>query len=122
MHSPEWITDLFIAIDKMDVEKFSSFLKQDATFRFGNAAQVAGVNNIKTGLAQFYQSIKKLSHKLLDVWEVDNAVICRGDVTYTRFDDSTVTLPFVDIFKMDDDAIADYLIYIDLAPLFQPHV
>jgi hypothetical protein len=44
-------------------------------------------------------------------------------VTYTRHDDSRITLPFVDVLVRASSAgarltIADYRIYMDVAPLY----
>ena len=39
-------------------------------------------------------------------------------VTYTRADDTTVTVPVVTIYRSSGDLIDDYRIFIDLAPLF----
>ncbi len=39
-------------------------------------------------------------------------------MTYTRTDDSTVTVPVVTIYRADGDLIDDYRIFIDPAPLF----
>jgi limonene-1,2-epoxide hydrolase len=51
-------------------------------------------------------------------WTVDGATIVEAKVTYTRADDSQVTVPVATIFRERDDEINDYRIYIDLAPLF----
>jgi hypothetical protein len=42
-----------------------------------------------------------------------------SDVTYTKFDDSQVTVPVVTIVKRNDDGlIVDYRIFMDASPLF----
>ena len=41
-----------------------------------------------------------------------------AEVTYTRKDGGTVTVPVVTIYREGDGDIADYRIFIDLAPLF----
>ncbi len=42
----------------------------------------------------------------------------KGSCTYTRLDGSQVTIPFVNVFYLQGDKIARYLIYIDNGPLF----
>ena len=44
-----------------------------------------------------------------------------ANVTYTRDDDREVTVPVVTIYRTNaNDLIADYRVYIDLAPVFAP--
>ena len=114
----EWTTRLFQAIDRMDADGFVSFLSENATFRFGNAEPVIGKNKIRGAVAGFFASIKGLRHHILTKWKTDDHLVIQGEATYTRKDDRLVTIPFVNIFKMDDTLIREYLIYIDTSPLF----
>lgn len=118
MEMSDWLQKAFQTIDQMDVEGFVGFLTDDAMFRYGSADPVRGKDNIRSAVAGFFGSIKGLRHQLFDVWEINDAVICQGEVTYTRKDDKQVTLPFVDLFRMDDGRVREYLIYIDPGPLF----
>ena len=91
----------------------------DAVFRFANADEVVGKDNIETTLGAFYDSIKALSHDRQGLYEVDDTTVVWSDVTYTRFDDSQVTVPVVTIVRRNDDGlIVDYRIFMDAAPLF----
>jgi len=48
-------------------------------------------------------------------------VFCRGEVSYERLDGSKAgPFPFFNLFKMRGDKIAEYLIYVDISPLFAP--
>jgi hypothetical protein len=40
------------------------------------------------------------------------------ELTYARHDGSTITLPFVDVFNLDADRIANYKIFMDIGPLY----
>jgi hypothetical protein len=53
-----------------------------------------------------------------DAWQAEDAVICRGEVTYIRHDGSTLTVPFANVFRMDGDKVRDYRIYMDASALF----
>ena len=46
------------------------------------------------------------------------ATIVEADVTYTRLDGSTVTVPVVTIYRSRGGRIDDYRVFIDLAPVF----
>ncbi|MBI2135411.1 nuclear transport factor 2 family protein [Candidatus Woesearchaeota archaeon] len=113
------VKTLFASIDAMDTEKFLGFLTDDASFKFGNADAAVGKEAIKKAVSDFFGLIKGLSHKIINTWEVEDAVICHGEVTYTKKDDSEITLPFANIFRMKGDKISDYSVYIDIGPLFQ---
>ena len=109
---------LFVAIDTMDTEGFLAFIAPDAEFRFGSAPAVRGQAGIGEAVGGFFTSIAGLSHELQRIVARDNAVICEGQVTYTRHDGSAVTLPFCNVFETRDDLISLYRIYIDIAPLY----
>jgi ketosteroid isomerase-like protein len=112
-------TDLFADVDRKDAALFATYLAEDAVFRFANADEVVGKDNIETTLGAFYDSIKALSHDRQGLYEVDDTTIVWSDVTYTRFDDSQVTVPVVTIIRRNDDGlIVDYRIFMDAAPLF----
>lgn len=111
------VKNLFQAIDNKDTETFAGFLAEHATFRFGNAPVVTGRANIAAVVDDFFNTVKALSHTVDETWRLPNGVICQGTVTYTRFDDSTLTIPFCNIFRINEDLIEEYLIYADVSPL-----
>lgn len=114
------LEDLFRAVDTKDTQRFLGFLTPDATFRFGNGPTVSGRTAIGEAVARFFASIHALDHRLLATWKDTDSLVCQGDVTYTRHDGSAVTLPFVNLFRLRDSLIREYLIYIDATPLFAP--
>ena len=109
---------LFAAIDTMDTERFLSFIAEDATFRFGSAPAVTGRAAIRAAVESFFASFAALRHVLQRLIADDDAVVCEGEVTYTRHDGSSITLPFVNVFEVDDGLISVYRIYIDSGPLY----
>lgn len=109
---------LFASIDAMDTESFLSFIDKNATFRFGSSPAVSGHAAIRAAVEVFFASFAALRHELQRLVANGNAVVCEGEVTYTRHDSSTITLPFVNVFEVDDGLISLYRIYIDIGPLF----
>ena len=109
---------LFASIDAMDTESFLGFIHEDATFRFGSSPAVTGHVAIKAAVESFFASFAALKHDLQRLVADGNAVVCEGEVTYTRHDGSTITLPFVNVFETDDGLISLYRVYIDIGPLF----
>jgi hypothetical protein len=57
-------------------------------------------------------------HDLVERWKIDGTGIVEAKVTYTRADETQVTVPVVTIYRERGEEIHDYRIYIDLAPLF----
>lgn len=114
----DWIKRLFNSIDDMETETFLGFLEDDALFRFGSGPEVIGKEAIGKTIDDFFSSIKGLRHNIQEMWFENATVICQGEVIYTRTDDSEITIPFVDIFRMSGNLISEYLIYIDIQPLY----
>ena len=115
--SPDWLDDLFAAIDAADTGAFLAFLTPGASFRFGSAEALVGHEAIRAGVDGFFSTIAGSRHRLSGVWHGDGTLVCEGTVTYTRHDGSDITLPFANVFGLDDGRIARYSIYVDIAPL-----
>ena len=112
------IGGLFTAIDAQDGAAFVGYLTDDAVFRFGSAPAVQGRSAVQAAVEGFFGSIKGLSHTIHKTLRQADTLVCEGEVTYTRQDGSTITIPFVNVFEYDGDLIARYKIYIDIAPLY----
>ncbi len=119
MIKTDFMPDLIDAIDNSDTDKFMTFMTEDVTFRFGNGQPIEGWDNVKEVVGGFFASIKTLEHSVNDVWRADNAIVSHGIVTYTRHDNSTLTVPFANIFKMKGERIKDYLIFADISELYK---
>lgn len=114
------IKELFSSIDAKDVECFSRFFAVDSIFRFGNQPQVQGQSHITEYVAAFFGSISALRHDVIETWQVaEDTIICQGQVTYTRHNATTLTVPFVNILKLSDAKIREYLIFVDNSSLYQ---
>ena len=118
MEDTNRIVNLFQSVDNKDIDSFSAFLADDVFFRFGNAEPVHGKNNVINGVKGFFESVKNLQHDISETWALDNSVICHGFVTYTRYDESNLTVPFANVFKLDNNLIKEYLIYVDVSELY----
>ena len=110
--------ELFPDIDSMEPNRFAAHLASDVTMRFGNAEPIHGRDAVRDAWASFCRDINGVKHDLIEQWTVGNATIVEALVTYTRRDDSRVTIPVVTIYRERDGEIVDYRIYIDMAPLF----
>ena len=113
-----WAERLFRSIDGRDVDTFSAFLAPDVEFRFGNAEPVRGRSSTTEVVQGFLDGLAGIEHRLADVWDTGEAVMCHGDVTYTRPDAYTLTVPFANVFYLRDDLVERYLIFADVSGLF----
>lgn len=117
---PAWWSGLFAAIDGRDVPAFLAYLCDDVEFRFGSANPVLGLPAVGAAVGAFFGMIAGCRHTVHRTWSDGASAVCHGDVTYTRTDGSSVTLPFANILYLRDSSVARYLIYCDLQPLFSP--
>ena len=109
---------LFEDIDSMQPERFSAHLADDVRMRFGNADPVHGRAAVHDVWAGFCRSVAGVRHDVVEQWDEGAATIVEADVTYTRLDGSTVTVPVVTIYRSRGGLIDDYRVFIDLAPVF----
>ena len=109
---------IFETIDRMDARGFASYFTQDGLFTFGNAPTVKGRDEITTAVEGFFSSIKGLEHRVIETWRDQGSEIVEVDVTYTRHDDALVDLKAACIFRVENDLISDYRIYMDINPLY----
>lgn len=107
------------AVDSGDPSVFAKLLTEDSRFRFGNYDVVQGKPAIFEAQTNFYASVKSTKHNILRVWQDDKSIVADMMVTYVRHDESTITLPVVDIFEIKDNQIDATLIYMDIGPLYK---
>jgi ketosteroid isomerase-like protein len=120
MKDLQWVHNLFAAIDNKDADAFVAFLTEDAVFAFGNAAPVSGRAAIRDVLVGFFGSIRALRHEVTDAWTLPEVAVAIGQVTYTRLDGSSLSVPFADVLKMRRELVSEYLIYVDASRLYAP--
>ena len=111
-------TSVYEAIDTMDEKELAPFLTDDCTFVFGNSTPVVGRAASADASKAFMALIAGIKHELADVWRVDDNIISRMTVTYTRKDGQKMSFPAVTIWRVKGKQIADYRIYVDNTPLF----
>lgn len=110
---------IFAAIDAKDATAFVGYLTEDAVFRFGSSPAVTGRDAIRAAVDGFFGTIAGCSHDVQNTLSDGSRLVCEGEVTYRRHNDTEVTLPFTDVFEYDGDLISQYKIYIDISPLYE---
>jgi ketosteroid isomerase-like protein len=115
----ERVGRLFAAIDSLEPAAPLEHITDDVVFRLGSDDPVLGKAAYADAGAQFFNAVAGIHHDVLSIWEPEaDVVVTEMDVTYTRLDGSTVTLPCSNIFRLRDGLIAIYKIYMDIAPVF----
>jgi len=120
MRTQQWLEDLFTCIDARQTHAFVGFLREDASFRYGSNPDVHGRAAIAAFVDHVFTMFRASSHQLQRYWEPADCRIAQGVVTYTRLDDSKISLPFCNVLTMQDNLIARYEIFIDPTPLMAP--
>lgn len=114
----EWVRDTYVAVDAKDAEAYLRQLTPDVRWRFGNGPELVGHDAVRGALVPFFAALHSLSHVMTGQWRAGDAVILESDVTYTRRDGTTVTLPAATIYRMRGDLACQGQIFMDIAPAF----
>ena len=111
--------ELFAMTDSMDVDALLSVLAEDARLVFGNNQPLVGLDEIRSGITAFFDTIAGLHHAIATEWSFGADTIIELKVTYDRKDGQQVTIPCVTIFHTDATGrIDDYRVYFDVAPIY----
>jgi ketosteroid isomerase-like protein len=113
------------AVDARDYVHASNLLSDDVDFRFGSGVPTTGRQGFDTFVAVgLGPNIKSISHRLLYTWTVESCpstFICEMEVTYTRSDDSTLTLPCMSKLQVREGRISVLRVYMDINPALESH-
>jgi ketosteroid isomerase-like protein len=111
--------NLFALTDAIDVAALLLLFAQNGRVVFGNAQPLVGIDEIRTGITAFFDTITGLRHSIVKEWNVGDDTIVELKVTYDRKDGQQVTIPCVTIFHTDAAGkIDDYRVYFDVAPIY----
>ena len=117
----EWVTRMFAAVDRRDIEANVAFMHPYVRFRFGNGPVLQGTEQLAEGQRQLYAGIRGTSHRLVGIWREGAVVTVEAEVTYTRLDGDDVTVPVVSLLRLSGpEQVGDYRVFFDLAPVFAP--
>ena len=115
----EVIRRLIRLFEAMNVDEALTMFTEDARYRFGNYPVAVGREDIrKAATSSHLEAIKGVKFNIQGLWEFGDVVVCEMEIEYIRTDDSTLTLPCTDVFRMQGNRIKDMRIYMDASPLF----
>jgi ketosteroid isomerase-like protein len=112
------VRKVFAALDAFDVPALAALVSDDVRTRLGNSEAVDGKEAFVQTAEGFVASIAAIRHEIHSLWAVDDAVIAEMDVHYRRLDGKELTLPCCNTFRVRDNLIADYRVYMDISPVY----
>ncbi|KAA1000896.1 nuclear transport factor 2 family protein [Paraburkholderia panacisoli] len=115
----EFVSKVYEAIDSMNEQGFANCLTENCTFVYANSDPVIGRANAAAASQNFLKLLAGIKHHLVNVWAFEDVIVSQISVTYTRKDGSTLTIPAVTIWKLQDKLIDECRIYVDISPLFE---
>jgi ketosteroid isomerase-like protein len=111
--------NVFAVVDGMDVATVASLFAEDGRVVFGNGQPLVGIEEIRTGITAFFDTIAGQHHEIVNEWTFGSDAIFELKVTYDRTDGRQVTIPCVTIFHSDAAGkIDDYRVFFDAAPIY----
>nr|WP_271209129.1 nuclear transport factor 2 family protein [Rhodococcus wratislaviensis]GLK33587.1 hypothetical protein GCM10017611_04290 [Rhodococcus wratislaviensis] len=115
----ERIRSLFAAVDNRDTAALAELFDDNITFRFGSADPIDGKEAVLSTSEAFLGSLAGIRHEIENLWQVDtDRVVVTMTVHYDRTDGGKVSLPCVNTFRIRDNHITEYQIYMDVNPVF----
>lgn len=113
-----WIREMFAALDRESVPGLFPYLHDEVVWRFASYPAGKGKDSFAAGWSAMSGRVKTLEHAVHTVFAEGDAVFCHGDVSYHLRDAPTVTVPFANVFRLLDEKISEYLIYVDASEVF----
>ena len=113
-----WFSPMYRAVDAMAMDGFLAGLTEDAEVTFGNHPALKGKAAVQQGVGAFWQSIRGLTHRFINVVEGDAHSALEAKVDYVRVDGSVVTVPCVSMLTREGGLICSLRIYIDIGPVY----
>ncbi|WP_174351906.1 nuclear transport factor 2 family protein [Gordonia rubripertincta] len=100
-----------------DISAFFALFSTDCAFRMGNNDVVTGRENIQAWVATYLRSVAGMRHVILEEFTSGNITALRVEVTYTMQNGEEFTLPAVTRTRVENGAITEYLIFMDVSPV-----
>jgi len=114
-----WVEDFYREVDKLDMACLSAAISDDIDVRFGNNPTINGKAAAIESFKAFWTAIAGMAHRRVELVAQGDMAVFMANVTYTRHDGSTVTVPVSSHIRKDNNGKINRLwVYIDLAPLF----
>jgi ketosteroid isomerase-like protein len=114
----DFARDVAAALDAGDVARVLAAMTDDIRLQFGSQEPTVGKEAFSAALEASLASVEGFRHEILEAWDVGQAVVLEMTVHYRRHDGSSISLPCCNIFRLSAGRIADYRVYMDIAPVY----
>lgn len=118
----DMVTRLFARGEAFDSEGFIEFFTDTPVYQFGNFAPCLTKAAIKQSVDAFFSQVFAVYHEIKMMWEVGDIVFVEMDVIYWRKDNSVITLPCCDIFRLEGDKFSELRIFMDANPVSDTNI
>jgi ketosteroid isomerase-like protein len=111
---------MFDALDRGEIEQMVRYMTDDVVTAFGNFPELNGKAAFDMMFRDVAQSVSTVRHEIHDLWQVEHdpdVVVARLTVTYTRHDGRTINLPCCNVFRIRDNLVSHYSVYMDITPV-----
>ncbi len=117
----ERVLTLFSRGESFDVPGFAALFTNTPVYAFGNYEICLDRPAIEKSAAAFFAQINAVYHDIKMLWESGDCVFVEMDVSYWRkADNSLITLPCCDIFRVEGDKFSELRIFMDVSPVSDP--
>ena len=117
----DWYVGQYLdAMDRLDIERYATFLADDVSVQFNNAPPVQGKAAVEGMLAGYWKSFAGIEHELLNIYGTDERFTLEAKNHYVRHDGRKVTtnaVAFAD--RNEAGQVTSVRVYADTAPVFQ---
>jgi ketosteroid isomerase-like protein len=115
---------MFDALDGGDIELMVRYMTEDVVTTFGNSPELTGKAAFHKMFRDVAESVSGVRHEIHDLWQVAQEIsvlVARMTVTYTRHDGTMINLPCCNVFRMRDNLVSHYNVYMDITPVVPTH-
>jgi len=113
----ERVRELYSIVDEKNADKLGGLLAEDIMFKLGNHPPIHGKGPVVDANAVFFKTVDVMAHSIDGIWQHQDDVICAGEVRYTRFDKSELSIPFSTFLTLENGLIKTYQVYVDVSDL-----
>lgn len=106
------------AVDRGDADDFAAWFAPDAGYRFGNGERTVGRDAVLAATNGAIDGLPWVRHTVDQVAQLGDQLFCRFTITTADLAGNEVALPCVTVIWIEGDAIVDYRVHMDLAPVF----
>ena len=117
-HFTDLANEAAAALDARDVAKLAAMVSDDVRLQFASQPPVEGKEAFVDALEDSLASVSGFRHEIIEAWDVGDAVVLEMIVHYRRLDGSSISLPCCNVFRYAGGLIADYRVYMDIAPVY----